>query len=268
MRSRLSFVLRQSSLVLACAAAAQAQTYVLKNGASVPADSVAVRDNALVQSTGQVERRVPLSEVARLEFPVPPEFASAEAELAAGRAAEALALVEPVYKRFAPFAAVPGSPYPAAASLRLRALLAGNDETATKAAASELTRLNLSPESKGLGLLATAQIETRAGRAEIAQLMIDEAVKDAPDEVQARAWLLRGDLAARRAAHEEAAEAYLRVQAFYGTVEHLLPEALLGAARSLRAYGDKAMAERLLGELMDNHARTPQGAIARKELGF
>jgi tetratricopeptide (TPR) repeat protein len=269
MRPRLSSLLPHSALALACALAAQAQSYILQNGAVVPADSVTVRENFLVQGGGgQVERRVPLSDIARLDFPAPPEFAAAETELATGRAPQALALVEPVYRRFFPFAAIPGSPFPAAAALRLRALLAGEDAAATTAASAELVRLNLNPETRGLGLLAKAQLEARAGRAEIAQLMIDEAVKDAPDEVLARAWLIRGDLAARRSAHEEAAEAYLRVQAFYGTVESLVPEALLGAARSLRAHGSQALAERLLGELMDGYPGTPQSAIARKELGF
>lgn len=275
MRLRLTLLIRRPVLLFCLilgASFVHAQSYILQNGAIVPAEAVVIRDNFLVQvsaqGAGQVERRVPLSEIVQLDFPLPPEFADAEAEIVAGRPAEALAIIEPLYNRFRLFTSVPGSPFPAAAVLRLRALLAGPDVDAATAAAAELTRLNLSPESRGLGLLATAELETRAGRAEIARLMIEEAVKDAPPEVRARAWMLRGDLAARRADHEEAAESYLRVQAFYGTIESLQPDALLAAARSLRAYGDKAMSERIFGELMDGYPGTPQSAIARRELGF
>jgi hypothetical protein len=248
----------------------RAQSYILRNGAVVPADAVEIRDNSLVSTAGggQVERRVPFTEIVRLDFPAPPEFASAETELLAGRSAEAAALVEPLVRRFAPFATLPGSPYAEAASLRLRALLASGDTEAAKLAANDLIRIAPTPAAKSLGTLALAELEVRAGRPEIAEIMIEEVAKDTAPEAQARAWLLRAELATRRADHEAAAEAYLRVQAFYGTLEDLMPRTLLGAGLALRAYGDKAMSERILGELMDNYAGTPQAAIARKELGF
>jgi hypothetical protein len=270
MRSSPFVVLRHSFALLACAASAQAQNYLLRNGALVPAEAVQIRDNFLVATAGggQVERRVPLSEVVRLDFPALAEFAEAETHLLAGRYAEARAVVEPVFNRFAPFASTPGSPYPEAAALRLRALLGSPDADAARLAANELIRQAPTPAAKSLGTLALAELEVRAGRAEIAALMIDEVAKDESPEAQARAWLLRAELATRRSDHEAAAEAYLRVQAFYGTLEHLMPRALLGAGLALRAYGDKAMSERILGELMDGYPGTPQAAIARRELGF
>ena len=47
-----------------------------------------------------------------------------------------------------------------------------------------------------------------------------------------------------------------------------MPAALLGAGRALRAYGDKAMSERILGDLLDNYTGTAEAAAAKKELGF
>lgn len=262
------------ALVLALAApTARAQRYVLKDGSVIPATAATLRDGQLVATAnlaggGVYERRVALADIARLDFPVPAELAEAATALAAGRAAEALKIVTPVYQRFAPFAAVPGGCFIEAARLRLQAQLASGDDTAATASANELIRLDLNPELKGIGRMALAEIVARKGQSDVAAAMIDEIVKDAPAVVQARAWLLRGELATRRAAHEEAAEAFLRVQAFYGDQESLLPAALLGAGRALRAYGDKAMAERVLGELMDNYTGTPEAALAKKELGF
>ncbi len=270
MRTKLLFSLVIGPWSLVIPPSGHAQSFILRNGAVVPADAVEIRDNALVATAagGQVERRVPLTEVVRLDFPPPPEFDGAEAELLAGRSAEALALVEPLVRRFAPFATLPGSPYAQAASLRLRALLASPDTEAAKLAANDLIRIAPTPAAKSLGTLALAELEVRAGRPEIAEILIDEVSKDSSPEAQARAWILRAELASRRADHEAAAEAYLRVQAFYGTLEDLMPRVLLGAGLALRAYGDKAMSERLLGELMDGYPSTPQAVVARRELGF
>ena len=261
-------------LALACVTNhARAQRYLLKDNSVIPANAATLRDGQLIATAnfaggGVFERRIALGDIARLDFPIPDGLAEAEAALLAGNHAESLRLVTPIYQRFAPFAAIPGSYFVQAARLRLQAQMASGDEANATATANELIRLDLSPEIKGIAHMALAEIVARKGQPDVAALMIEEIVKDAPPVVQARAWLLRGELATRRAAHEEAAEAFLRVQAFYGDQESLMPAALLGAGRALRAYGDKAMSERILGDLLDNYPGTAEAAAAKKELGF
>jgi hypothetical protein len=271
-----SFVIRISSFgfaLAACAASASAQRYFLKDGTALAAADVTLASNALVQqvkipSGGTYERRFPFADIARLEFPEPAALDEAETLATAGQGEAALKLLDPVYRQFAPFPKTTGSPWPRAAALRLQCLLLGTDETAIGAAARELMLTGLGPEVTGVAKLALAQLDARAGRESLARLMLDEIVKDAPPAVAARAWLLRGDLAAARSAHAEALECYLRVPAFFGGLDDLMPAALLGAARAYKGYGDTDRAERSALELIDRHPATLQAAQAKKEFNL
>jgi hypothetical protein len=261
-----------AACALAWPSVARAQRYLLKNGQALTAAEVTLGPGYLVQQVASgansFERRYPFSDLARLEFPEPEALEQAAQALTAGRGPEALVLVEPVFRQFAPFASVPGSYWPRAAQLRLEALLLGKDEAAIATAARELMQAGLDPELTGTAKLALAQLDARAGRESLAVAMLEEIVKDAPPAVQARAWLLRGDLAAARAAHEEALEAYLRVPAFFGTEDALLPAALLGSARAYRGFGDADRAERAALELLDNYPDTAQAALAKTEFNL
>ncbi|MCU0793662.1 MAG: hypothetical protein MUE42_12615 [Opitutaceae bacterium] len=273
MRSRLllSLVIGHAALVIL--PVSYGQRYILKDNTALAASDVTVADGALVQqvkiaSGGSFERRYPLSDVVRLDFPEPEALAQAEKLVAGGQGAAALAAIEPVYRQFALFPRTAGSPWARAADLRLQALLLGTDQDAIAIAAREIMRSGVGAELTGTAKLALAQLDARAGRESLANAMLEEIVKEAPPAVQARAWLLRGDLAAARSAHEEALEAYLRVPAFYGTIDALQPAALLGAARAYKGYGDTARAERAAIELIDGYPATAQAAEAKKEFGL
>lgn len=259
--------------VALAAPAAHGQRYVLKNGSVLTAAEVTVSGTALVQTvklpSGETyERRFPFADVARLDFPVPAALDEAAPLVASGQAAAALALLDPIHREWAAFSATPGSPWPRAAALRLQALLLGDDSAAVTTAARELILTGLGPEVTGLAALALTQIDVRAGQTELAHLMLEEILKNASPAVEARAWLLRGDLAAARAAHAEALECYLRVPAFFGTFDELMPDALLGAARAYRAYGDSDRAERAALELADTYPTSRQATAAKKEFNL
>ncbi len=267
--------LRPSPLLLAAALACAAmpsglfaQRYIMKNGTALPAANVTLGSGVLVEQIANGERRYPFGDIARLEFPEPESFDEVEALIRAGKGPEALAIVEPVYRQFAPFSRIRGSHWPRAAELRLQALLLGEDNLPISAAAREIMQAKLSPEITGTAKLALAQIDVRDGKETLAIIMIDEIVREAPAPVQARAWLLRGELAAARSSHVEALEAYLRIPAFYGTFDELLPPALLGAARAYKGYGDTDRAERAALELIDTFPDTIQAASAKQEFGL
>lgn len=258
---------------LALPATASAQRYILQNGTALAAGDVTVVPGALVQQvklpSGETyERRYPVADIARLDFPEPAALDEAEPLVASGQGEAALKLLDPVYRQFAGFPKTAGSPWPRAASLRLQALLQGADTGAITSAARELMQTGLGPDITGVAQLALAQLDVRAGHEALARLMLDEIVKGAPPAVQARAWLLRGDLAAARAAHAEALECFLRIPAFFGTLEELMPAALLGAARAYRGFGDADRAERSALELLDAYPNTQQAAAAKKEFNL
>ncbi|WP_052362352.1 tetratricopeptide repeat protein [Geminisphaera colitermitum] len=258
-----------------------AQTYILDNGAAVPAAAVKVSGADLVQALadGAAERRFPIANIARLDFPEPPELAETAALITSGQSAQALYKIEPVYRQFAPFSKLPGSYWSEAAILRLRALLLPPNTKADpkaaeeapariRAAAREIMSTSTDPEAIGEARLALAELDIRSGRPEMAVAMLNEIVRDAPGTVKARAWLLRGDLAMKRNAYEEALDAYLRIPALFGTLDDLMPAALLGSARAYKGYGDKDRAERAYLDLLDNYKTTPQATAAKAESGL
>jgi tetratricopeptide (TPR) repeat protein len=249
---------------------AHGQRYILKDNTALAAAAVTLGSGTLIQevkipSGGSFERHYPLADIIRLDFPEPGQLDEAEALVIAGKSTEALALVEPIYRQFAPFSNIPGSHWPRAAQLRLQALLLGVDAVTITSAARELMQSGLGPDVTGVAKLALAQLDARAGKESLANIMIEEIVREAPPEIQARAWLLRGDLAYARASHSEALECYLRVPAFFGTLDHLLPASLLGAARAYKGFGDNDRAERSALELIDSYPDTLEAATTKKE---
>lgn len=261
-------------LALLGATTLPAQRYVLNNGTALKADDVKLSGNALVQEIplpggGSAERRYLLNTVARLEWPEPAELAQATAQIAAGQPKEALDTITPVYRLFGPFTKTPGSWWTPAAALRLQALIDSKASSAEiTSAAREIMTSATDPEAVGTAKLALAQVDARDGRDSLATAMIDEIVSDAPAGVRARAWLLRGDLALKRQAFEDAIESYLRVPAFFGTLDELMPAAILGSARAYKGYGDNARAERAYLDVIDTYPDSSEAAIAKKESGF
>lgn len=270
MRRKIFFSFLLGHCTLGLLPLAHAQRYQLKDGTVLDAADLTLGSGALIQQVklpagGSFERRYPIGDIARLDFPEPAALDEADKLVIAGKGEEALALVEPIYRQFAPFSKVPGSHWPRAASIRLQALLLGVDALTITSAARELINSGLGPEVTGVAKLALARLDARAGRESLANIMIDEIVREAPPAIQARAWLLRGDLAAARSSHAEALECFLRVPAFYGTIDELMPAALLGAARAYKGYGDGGRAERSALELIDTYPDTLEAAAARKD---
>lgn len=265
-----------TALLLSALAAStlSAQRYVLNNGTILNASDVKLSGNALVQEValpggGSAERRYLLNTVIRLDWPEPAEIAAASAQLASGKPAEALETITPIYRLFGPFAKTHGSWWTIAASLRLQAMIASETKSSeVSAAAREIMSSSRDPEAVGNAKLALAKVDAREGRDSLAGAMINEIVTNAPSGVRARAWLLRGDLALKQQKYEEAIESYLRVPAFFGTLDELIPAALLGSARAYKGYGDASRSERAYLEVMDTYPNTAEGQIAKKEFGL
>jgi tetratricopeptide (TPR) repeat protein len=261
------------SAAVALASPADAQRYILKDGTVLQATEVTLGPGGLAQQVklsagGSFERRYPVSDLARIDFPEPETLDEAEKLVAAGKGAEALLLLDPVHRQFAPFAKIPGSHWPRAARLRLQALLQGEDASAIASAARELLQSGLGPELTGLAKLALARLDVRAGNEALARAMLDEIAREAPPEIQARAWLLRGDLALARSAHAEALECYLRIPAFFGALDELMPAALLGSARAYKGHGDARRAVRSARELVDTYPDTAEASQARADFNL
>ncbi|MET0263513.1 MAG: tetratricopeptide repeat protein [Rariglobus sp.] len=245
-----------------------AQRYILKDGRALNASDVALSGSNLVRSMagGGAEISYPLAQVARLDWPEPAEIEEARLLVAAGKGAEGEAKIVPIYNQFAPFSKVPGSWWSSAALIRARAFLDQKKNDEAERAARELMSGSTDVETVTAAQLIMARIQMLQDKADIADAMLDEIMrKDASSEIEARAAILRGDIAYGRKEFEKALEFYLQVPAFYGTEEAVMPVALLGSARSYRGYGDPARAERAFLDIIVTYPDSAEAAAAKTE---
>lgn len=244
-----------------------AQRYILKDNRILNHSDVKLKGSNLVRSLGDgAEVSFPISQVARLDWPEPEDIEQARQLNLSGKFVEAEEKITPVYRQFAPFSKVPGSWWSDAALIRARALLGQEKKSDAERAARELMSTATENETVLAAQLILAQVQMQLEKTDIADAMLDEIMrKDAPSEIEARAAILRGDIAFARKEFEKAIEFYLQVPAFYGTEEAVMPTALLGSARAYRGYGDSARAERAYLEIIMTYPDSAEAAIAKTE---
>ncbi len=244
-----------------------AQRYILKDGRVLNQADVVLKGTSLVRSVAAgAEVSYPINQVARLEWPEPEELEQARQLLAAGSGVEAEEKITPIYRQFAPFSKLPGSWWGEAALIRARALLDQKKNDETERAAREVISTSQDIETVAAAQLIMARIQILLDKADIADAMLDEIMrKDVSSEIEARAAILRGDIAFEGKNFEKALEFYLQVPAFYGTEDAIMPAALLGSARSFRGYGDTVRAERAYLDITVTYPNSAEAAIAKVE---
>jgi tetratricopeptide (TPR) repeat protein len=255
-------------LALAAVSPLCAQRYILKDGRVLNSADVTLKDGNLVRplAGGGGEVSYPISQVVRLDWPEPEELDEARQLAAAGKGAEAEEKVTPLYRQFAPFSKLPGSWWSDAALIRARALLAQQKTADAERAARELMSGSTDADTVASAQLVMARVQMLLNKPDIADAMLDEIMrKDASSETEARAAILRGDIAFGRKEFEKAIELYLQVPVFYGTEDAVMPVALLGSARSYRGYGDTARAERAYLDIIVTYPDSAEAAIAKTE---
>jgi len=255
-------------LALAAISPLCAQRYILKDGKTVlnHAD-VVLKDGKLVRTIAAgAEVSYALTQIARLDWPEPEELEQSRQLLAAGKGAEAEEKITPIFRLFTPFSKLPGSWWSDAALIRARALLEQKKNDEAERAARDIAATSSDEETKAAAQLIRARIQMLLDKPDVADEMLDVIMsKDYSAEIEARAAILRGDIAYGRKNFEKALELYLQVPAFYGTEEAVMPIALLGSARSYRGYGDNPRAERAYLDIIVAYPDSAEAAIAKAE---
>ena len=254
-------------LALVLASPLCAQRYILKDGRTLNHSEVVLKGTNLVRSVADgAEVSYPLSQIVRLEWPEPEEIDQARQLVAAGKGAEAEGKITPVYRQFAPFSKLPGSWWSDAALIRARALLAQDKNADAERTAREVLSTSPDTEAVAAAQLILARIQILLDKPDIADAMLDEIMrKDVSSEIEARAAILRGDIAFAGKQFEKALEFYLQVPAFYGTEDAVMPVALLGSARAYLGYGDAVRAERAYLDITILYPNSAEAAIAKTE---
>lgn len=270
--------MRAVLLFLALAAAAPAQSIVLKDGKIVPTRGLR-RTGDTIMATVELPGGTPgkpaptgevgyaLTNVDRLDFPEPPQLRTAPDLITQGKAADVIAQLEPVVKYYEAFRDAPGSWWADAAILKVQALSAlGRDAEATPIA-EQVARIAADPETQRAAEVQIAMALVKKGNharaLEIAERALTESRRSA---TRAPASVIKGECLLVKKQWDDAMLAFLQVPVFYPTEKILLPQSMLGAGRAQFGMEDFPRAKATLNELLKTYAAAPEAALAQAEL--
>lgn len=259
-----------ASLIPVC----RGQQYRLRDGRALAANAVVVRGNQLVRllevkGGGTAEVGYPLIEIVSVDWPEPEELVRAREGLHNGAVEQALSDATAVVTRFAPFATLPGSWWPEAERLRLKALIALNRISEIGAAGRQLFDRAPDEATRQEAGLLLARVALHERNWPEARKRIESLMKSKlPSGLEAEAAVVCGDLKLHESDWEGALESFLQLPAFHPAETALLPKALLGSARAYRRLGDAGRAERAALELIDQFPKSAEARDAAREAGL
>jgi tetratricopeptide (TPR) repeat protein len=257
--------------MLAGISASPAQTILLKNGQTVPADGLTRNGDMLMASVksatggaGQVGFHV--SDVASVNLPAPDALATATGLLAKGDYAQAFSLIDPVVSYQKTIRDIPGNWWAKAALIEGSALLSLNREAEATALVTDIAANSKDPEIlTSTKLLLT--LTTKFTDPQQAIAAYDALINQSSDpQTLSRAWIAEGDVHFGEHEFDEALMAYLTVAVFYPERNPLLPRALWGAGQSYAMLKDQSNAAKIFQELVSNYPDSPEASLAKAEL--
>ncbi|MBP7948278.1 MAG: hypothetical protein KA004_01390 [Verrucomicrobiales bacterium] len=206
------------------------------------------------------------TDIVRIDYPEPVELQDAAAAATRGDGDTALTKADVVLKQFEGFKLTAGSWWVSAALVKLEALGIKKDEAGFDKLNAELKAMTLGPSDQLRLRAAQGAQEYYKGAPGPAKQIVEEIIPKTDDAaVLAKLYLLLGDIEYKRQSFADAREAYLHVPVFYGSQGLLLPNAELGAARSLVKLQRLEDASEMLSGIVDRYPGTPQAKAADEE---
>ncbi len=242
---------------------ASAQTLLLKNGATIPADGL-VRNGDLIMTSvrtsnggsGQVGYN--LSDIVELDLPIPAEIRAARDNLATGNYQHALLTIDPVLKYQKTIRDIPGNWWAQAALIEIEALAGLNRGPEASALVSEISSYSKDPQ-----ILASAKLQialtTDFPDSARAFAAYDAILAESTDpRTISRAWIAEGDLRLAQHEIEQALMDYLTVTVFFPEHNPLLPRALWGTSQAYAKLKDAPTAPKANRTLVPSFPETPK----------
>ena len=255
-------------------------TILLRDGKSITATSVRREGNNVMASValnftassgaapaGAAQIGYPVSSIAKIDFPEPPQIKGARENLARGKAEEALTQIEPIVAFYQPFRDVPGNWWTPSALVKLNALVSLHREGEAEAMIAHLSQTGSDPEAALAARVQLAAGWARKGDSSKALTVFDAAIKQSKTgETLAQAWVGKGNALLAGKEFADALRAFLHVPVFYPEQKLVMPGALLGSAKAYLALEDAANGKNALGDLTIHYPESPEAAIAKEEL--
>lgn len=260
-------------LALVAAPFACGQTLHFSDGRTVPL-TAAVRitgDSVIlplaIEGGGAGEITVPVSKLTRVDWPKPEPLTAAEADLEAGKPADALRRIDTVLPVQQALRDIPGSWWGLATTLRASALARLDRDIDAEV---ELERLRRSPAGASFVArtqLALAEARFAAGRPKQAEEQLGRIDRRTIDPATLAALhLLEARLLQKQGRHEDALLVFLRVPVLLSAETARIPAALLGAAECYLALGEPARRTAALNSIVERFPDSPEAARARRLL--
>lgn len=262
-------------MILAAAAGAPAESMIMKDGRRIVAKTLRRQgDNIMAanpsESGGKAmegEVGYPLAQVERLEFPEPALLKTVPDLMTRGKAAEAIAQLDPAIRYYEGFRDAPGSYWADLALLKGNALLSLGRDAEAEPLAAQIARLASQPETILGARTQAAACLTRKGEHPRSLEILEQVLRDAArPETLASAAIYKGQSHFALKQWEPALLSFLMIPVFYPEQRMLMPQSLLGAGRALFALDDFDRAKETLGDLIKSYGATPEAAAAQTEL--
>jgi tetratricopeptide (TPR) repeat protein len=265
--NRLTF----SLFVLAGISSAPAQTLLLKNGESVPANGLARNGDMIMVavktstgSVGQVGYHV--SDVAELNLPAPEVLKFAAEQAANGDFTHALAQIEPVVAYQKTIRDIPGNWWAKSALVEVSALLGLNRMADATALVNEIAGYSKDPE-----IIVSAKLQivmmTKFDDPQQALAAYDAVISQSRDpRTLSQAWIAEGDIQVAQHEIEEGLMDYLTVTVFYPEHNPLIPKALWDSGQAYAKLKDATNATKTYQTLISQYPKSPEAASAKAEL--
>jgi len=258
--------------VLAAVAQLRAQSIVLKDGSMLAVADLTLADGKILRnitlSGGQKgQSSIAFSEIQQLVWPNPQQIIDARNLMAAGKANEAVALLQQAKDFFRPFKDIQGNPYKDVVFAHVEALDQAGDFDAILKVMPEVNAMKWEEDKATTLRIIKLNMERRTSSDQDKVLAEAEALRDETDDtaVRAKLSLTIGDIHFKKERWEDAFNAYLRVPVFYGSQASVVPQAELMAARCLvkmERYKDAAV---MFERISQTYPGSETGSNAKKD---
>lgn len=245
-----------------------AQNVVLKDGRVLAASRVQRNGSQVKLSAASgAEAAFGVAEIARIDFPEPPELGDAAEKLFEGKGEEAAVLLERLVTEQADFREIPGNWW-ALAALRQSQVLEGLGQGLEAQSLSEkLASQAIDPEYVKAAEAQIAAVLLRRGDLIGASRRVDTVLRESRSAVaRALAYTVKGQCLLAEEKWEDAMLAFVQVPVFYPEETILLPTVMLGRGRALLGMEDFSSARATLEELRLAYPAAPESKLALHEL--
>ncbi len=248
-----------------------AQEIFLKNGSSFPLKNPRRQGDMLLLSvttpgaTGSGEIGYKLTDVEKVEMPMPPALDAARSQLYLGKPAEALTTIKPAFDAVNPLRGISGSNWEETALLYAGALQAGGQ---TREAITILEQFEgVSPSgspSREIARVRLAGLKTPLETAQVVGIADKALAAKLGSDVAAEANTVAGDAYLASKNFDDALNRYLKVVIFCPSDRWLGARSLLGAAKAMGSLNEKKNCVRTLREITISYPGSPQAEAAAK----